>query len=170
MKTINKKRVASKKTTKRKAVVTRKVQQPNIKQVLTVIAIVIAVLGTFYLYSQAVGGGVIDTKEYAEKLEKCKDGKYTLEVAGLTGKNGIPVEIKGVKDGVCVATMELPNNGLQTCRFPEANLEQVAQDYVDSVSGSTTVSASSSLDGSSVESNNPLQKYLEDGTCKITGY
>jgi hypothetical protein len=148
----------------------RKSTNLNLKQIFIGLGVAVVAGFILYQYGQIVGLKPITTEEYAEKIRDCKTGEYTLETMGLSGTMEIPAGIEGIKDGVCVATMELPNNGLQTCKFPEADLNQVAQDYIDSVSGDTKVTATSSLEGSEVQSNNPLQKYLEDDTCQITGY
>ena len=89
-------------------------------------------------------------------------------------------EIAGMVGGKCNYAEQMPNNGKMECRYTESERKNAAGYYesissAGSVETSVTVNLSdgqadtqSAIDGQAID--NPIQGYLNNGICVITGY
>lgn len=121
---------------------------------------------------------VIECADFPDKLSACEkyECMFTHPFTGETLKK----EIKGIIDGKCQYIEQMPNNGKMECNYSEASRKIAAQYYEDiysAESGKTEVitdlgtgetKTTYMLDGKEVE--NPLQEFLNNGTCIVSGY
>ncbi len=90
-------------------------------------------------------------------------------------------EIVGEADGKCVCVEAMPNNGKMECKYSPQQRAAAAQYYRDMLSYQNmkmNITASTGPDGKTKtvyevdgkKIDNPLQDYMDDGTCVISGY
>lgn len=116
--------------------------------------------------------------EFIASLESCAVSKTTF-THPFTGDE-LTKEIKGIQAGVCVYVEQMPNNGLMTCKYSEGQRAVAAKAYKDQQaaeggsasastgSGGTEAKSAYIVDGKEIT--NPLQTFLNDGTCVVSGY
>jgi len=116
---------------------------------------------------------------FADKLSSCE--KYTCEFIHPIIPQNMKREIVGIVWWKCAYIEEMPNWGQMQCKYTEVQRKIAAKyyNYISNLNGNTFttkvtgflgswVEATSTVDGEEIE--NPLQTYLNDWTCTISGY
>jgi hypothetical protein len=115
---------------------------------------------------------------FPDKLSACEEYKCQF-VHPFTGET-MQREITGLVDGKCNYVEQMPNNGKMECNYTTSQRTVAAQYYRDVMAaessgtslnidlGSGGQKVTYTIDGKEVE--NPLQTFLNDGTCMISGY
>ncbi len=115
---------------------------------------------------------------FADKLNSCTPYKISFKHP-LTG-DLLEKEILGVINEKCDYVEQMPNNGKMECKYTESERKAAAQYYKDVASAeSLKMSADLNLvsgekkmtyivDGKVID--NPLQDFLDNDVCVITGY
>jgi hypothetical protein len=112
-------------------------------------------------------GNIIDgLNAFPDKLISCTPYK-TYYVNPLTS-DVLSKQILGVVNSKCIVTENMPNNGLQTCKFTESMRNAVAQYEKDLQSNADMETKFYVVDGKKVQ--NPLDEASNDGSCIISGY
>jgi hypothetical protein len=112
------------------------------------------------------------------KLSSCSAYKCQF-LHPFTGSN-MEKEVVGIVNGKCKYVEQMPNNGKMECNYTELQRTTAANYYTAAAAG-TSVGGSVNIDLGTGETEttstvndevveNPLQTYLEDGTCVISGY
>ena len=115
---------------------------------------------------------------FPDKLSSCT--KYKCQfVHPFTGET-MQKEITGIVGGKCNYIEQMPNNGKMECNYTTSQRTAAAQYYKDVAVaesngtsmnlnlGSGEQKTTYTIDGKEVE--NPLQTFMTDGTCVISGY
>lgn len=141
------------------------------KKMLLLTLLISSLIGTSESYSSTCA-------DFTENLRKCEPYSCSFKHPFTGGM--MKRQIVGLKNNVCQYVEEMPNNGKMECLYPLERLDAVADAYKKAFaqfeSGNINFSAKFSLGDSSAETegsgndNNALQKYLDDGTCVVTGY
>jgi len=115
---------------------------------------------------------------FADKLSSCTPYKISFKHP-LTGDT-LEKEILGIVNGKCDYVEQMPNNGKMECKYTESERKAAAQYYKDVASaesvgtsvnanlGSGEAKTTYTIDGKVVD--NPLQEFMSNGVCVITGY
>ncbi|MFA6533644.1 MAG: hypothetical protein WCT37_00560 [Patescibacteria group bacterium] len=119
-----------------------------------------------------------DCSAFPDKLNACS--KYKCQFVHLLTKETLQKEVAGIVSGKCKYIEQMPNGGKMECNYTES-ARKVAAEYYKNVAAAESTGTSVSLDldggeqkatytidGQEVE--NPLQVFLTDGTCVISGY
>ena len=115
---------------------------------------------------------------FPDKLSSC--AKYKCQfVHPFTGET-MEKEITGIVGGKCNYVEQMPNNGKMECNYTASQRTVAAQYYKDVAAAESTGTSMNldlgsgeqkttyTIDGKEVE--NPLQTFMTDGTCVISGY
>lgn len=120
---------------------------------------------------------------FIENLSSCVTHSETF-THPLTG-DALTREIVGFDPNdasICVYKEQMPNNGLMTCRYTESQRQLAAVYYEDILTADsygTSIHSELKPDGDQTdvkyyiddqEVSNPLQTFMENGVCVITGY
>jgi hypothetical protein len=121
---------------------------------------------------------ITECAEYPDKLDSCSE--YTCTFTHMLTGDEMTREIKGIVNGKCLYTEEMPNNGRMDCEYTESMRKAVAQYYRDVIAaesigtsvntdlGSDDVKTTYTINGKEVES--PLQEAFDNGQCVVSGY
>lgn len=119
-----------------------------------------------------------DCDEFPDNLNSCTIFKCQF-VHPFTGEI-MQKEITGLVDGKCNYVEQMPDNGKMECNYTESQRTAAAQFYKDVMAGKSSGASASwdlfsdeqkitnTIDGKKVD--NPLQTFMNDGTCIISGY
>ena len=116
---------------------------------------------------------------FANKLKACE--KYKGKFTHLLTGDKLDREITGLVENKCNYIEQMPNGGKMTCKYTQAQREAAANYYKLTATDSGSVSTETRTDPATGESKtitkvdgkeveNPLNAYLIDGTCVISGY
>ena len=115
---------------------------------------------------------------FQSKLSVCAQLKWQF-VHPFTGST-MEKEVVGIVAGKCKYVEQMPNNGQMECNYTESQRIAASNFYTAAAAGTSAggnvkidlgtgeTEVGSTIDDEVVE--NPLQTYLEDGTCVISGY
>lgn len=115
---------------------------------------------------------------FPDKLSTCT--KYKCQFVHPLTRGTMQKEITGIIGGKCNYIEEMPNNGKMECNYTQSQRTVAAQYYKDVAAAETTGTnlhvdlgsgeqkTTYTIDGKEVE--NPLNTFLNDGTCIISGY
>ena len=116
--------------------------------------------------------------EFPDNLKLC--AKYKCQFTHPFTGEKMQKEILGIINGKCDYIEQLPNNGKMECKYTESQRVVAAQYYRDTASakssgtnveadlGSGERKVTYTLDGKIVS--NPLQDFIDNKTCLISGY
>ncbi len=116
---------------------------------------------------------------FASKLKACE--KYKGQFTHLLTGEKMNREITGLVDNKCNYIEQMPNGGQMNCKYTQTQREAAANYYKLTATDSGNVSSETKTDPVTGESKtvtiingkeveNPLNTYMMDGTCVISGY
>lgn len=118
----------------------------------------------------------VDCNEFPEKLRSCIPYKCQF-THPLTGQK-MQRRIKGIVEGECRYIEEMPGDGKMECSYTKSEREVAAQYYerimaagrvgVEVQISDEGIKTTSTINGKKIK--NPLQEFLNEGICKISGY
>lgn len=121
---------------------------------------------------------VANCDAFPDKLSSCTKSKCQF-VHPFTGET-MEKEITGIIGGKCNYVEQMPNNGKMECNYTASQRTAAAQYYRDIAAAASTgvrmkldfdsgeQKTTYTIDGKEVK--DPLQTFLTDGTCLVSGY
>ena len=111
--------------------------------------------------SCSIKSTAIDTcNDFPKHLDSCTPYSCTFEHPFVGGT--MKRTIEGIVAGKCKYVEDMPNNGKMTCNYTESQRKVASKFYKETLFGSD-------MDNKNT-TNNPLQQFMDQGICVISGY